>query len=1362
MIAPEQFDWEALLHSSSVQIHLSYSGSKKEFRGTGFIVAPGIIATAAHVVDWTKGLPASEIYVRPRASKTFVSVDPQSIKLTPDGAAVLTVISGITDRLEEPFVGVPGGLVALTNSIYTSGDPLVAFGFPELIFTHGGQASTLEVIGDSFEGPDALRRLRVKGASLKNGTSGSPVVNLRTGGVCGFVHSSNLHGEGHLVSIASLTELVSSLSSVTSTVWSDSLSDDQLRAGRWAFPTLELRKYMTAMEGKAEKHPYSGALDRALPALSKIHHQQSQVRWMTTGADDVASRTAFSNEPRTTLHAGTRNSNVALAHGGLLIGEPGGGKSSALQMLIVSMCRDFATGLNKRIPATISATDISMSSPLPASLSRIANRELFFGDNEVSPDLFSNPPLHGGKWHLVVDGLDEVLDANARKKLLAKLVREVDKHQAMILTITSRQLPLPEMQTIEEALPGGIWELQPFDEGQSILVMKEWFTELDRPDLAQNIGTEAARIRDRVAPNLLNNPLMLSMICQLVCWDDLLEIPHSRYQIYKQYVEALRDRFFSENAGNALLQISTLTGRYGERARESAARSAENIYQELGEVSLDWLISDAPQKFKTLSERYERPNNVRPADWDNALEALVRRTGIAAKSGEGLRFLHQTIAEYLAAWTLEQVTTANDRALIGLVDRQSHLSMRHSFIRFAVPLWLNDQRFGSWITSAIRSGEGSIVRLVDEVIQDGVALPPAILDAVSDKIVADLHKHSRGTNEVELIRLLNDVASSSRVDEELRFLIGSSLVSPSTRLWSLVVLAGRSKGEDARIPSAEDPDLDEIELAVAALVATNDHKHVDLVTSLASDDAIGTDARAVITFAMASNTGAAPTRPSRDNLRALIPRLFSQPQSVGAIDRIVSTIRVHHPAANVQLVEQAYAATSLALEGRHWRSGQPHLSHSAAVAQILADLGMGAKTVAMSLLHDAVSEGDFTLGQLESDFGQELVMLVTGALEVDKLEFHEEIPAETARKMVVAMNRDIRVLVVKIADRLQNARTWGFLDTDTATRMAKETLEIYAPLAHRMRMQTIRWELEDLSFSILYPKLYVEIDRLVHKMTPNREEYVKRAIDSVVGDLKRSGIKGSVTGRPKQYYAIYQDLVVRGREFDEIYDLVAVRVLVRSVRECYAALGAIHDRWTPIPGRFKDFIATPRFDLYQSLHSTVIGPDGRPVEVIIRTQEMHQRAENGAVDQREPVARAWASRKSQPLVDVDDMAWSALTASWESDPTAADEFRDSMQTEMGAKELYVFTPKGRVIGLPAGATPLDFAYAVHTDIGHRTMGAKVNGRLTMLESELVSGDTVEIFSSKNRESGPSLEWLDHIKSKKAKRAIRKWFAQTSH
>ena len=494
--------------------------------------------------------------------------------------------------------------------------------------------------------------------------------------------------------------------------------------------------------------------------------------------------------------------------------------------------------------------------------------------------------------------------------------------------------------------------------------------------------------------------------------------------------------------------------------------------------------------------------------------------------------------------------------------------------------------------------------------------------------------------------------------------------------------------------------------------------------------------------------------------RALLPRLFSRSETGGALERILRALRQTNPRADVAIVERAYQVAKAAHEGQLRKSGEPYITHPLAVAEILVELGIGAKTIAAALLHDTVEDTAYTLDAVTRDFGAEIGLLVDGVTKLDRLKLGEDAQAETVRKMVVAMSKDIRVILIKLADRLHNARTWGFVESESAERKARETLEIYAPLAHRLGIQTIKWELEDLSFAVLHPKLYVEIDSLVTERTPESDRFVKEIIDQISGDLKAARVKAQVAGRQKQHYSIYQKMIRQSRDFQEIYDLTGIRILVSSIRDCYAALGAVHARWNPIPGRFKDYIATPKFNLYQSLHTTVFGPDGKAVEIQIRTMDMHKRAEYGvAAHWKYKERQVLGSKSSDEILPDENMAWLAHITDWEGETEDPSEFLDTLRYEIGAKEVYVFTPKGKVIGLSVGATPVDFGYAVHTEIGHRVMGAKVNGRLVPLDTKLGSGDTVEVLTSKNPEAGPSQDWLNFATNQRARSKIRNWFTK---
>ncbi len=479
------------------------------------------------------------------------------------------------------------------------------------------------------------------------------------------------------------------------------------------------------------------------------------------------------------------------------------------------------------------------------------------------------------------------------------------------------------------------------------------------------------------------------------------------------------------------------------------------------------------------------------------------------------------------------------------------------------------------------------------------------------------------------------------------------------------------------------------------------------------------------------------------------------------LEPLLQTVRATHPRADLSIIEKAYDVAERAHRGQLRKSGDAYITHPLAVTTILAELGMTPATLAAALLHDTVEDTAYSLGQLEKDFGREVAMLVDGVTKLDKVTYGDAAQAETVRKMVVAMAKDIRVLVIKLADRLHNARTWRYVSVESAQRKARETLEIYAPLAHRLGMNTIKWELEDLSFATLYPKVYDEIVRLVAERAPAREEYLATVREQVSSDLRSAKIKATVTGRPKHYYSVYQKMIVRGRDFEDIYDLVAVRVLVDSVRDCYAALGALHARWNPLPGRFKDYIAMPKFNMYQSLHTTVIGPGGKPVEIQIRTHTMHRRAEYG-------VAAHWKYKEDATAPARPVRATAAPSTTWPGCASCSTGRRRrptpaSSSTPCGSRSTPARStssrPRGRSWRCPAGSTPVDFAYAVHTEVGHHCIGGRVNGRLVPLESTLENGDVVEVLTSKADGAGPSRDWLTFVKSPRARNKIRQWFSK---
>jgi guanosine-3',5'-bis(diphosphate) 3'-pyrophosphohydrolase len=490
----------------------------------------------------------------------------------------------------------------------------------------------------------------------------------------------------------------------------------------------------------------------------------------------------------------------------------------------------------------------------------------------------------------------------------------------------------------------------------------------------------------------------------------------------------------------------------------------------------------------------------------------------------------------------------------------------------------------------------------------------------------------------------------------------------------------------------------------------------------------------------------------------ILSRLRSgEPEAHDGIEALVRTVKGYNPKADLKEIERAYRFAAEHHEGQKRLSGEDFIEHPLAVAQILADLGLDTTTLEAALLHDTVEDTDVSVADLESGFGPEVSRIVDGLTKLDALSFrsreHEQ--AENVRKMIVAMAGDIRVLLIKLADRLHNMRTLSALPKDKQRRIATATLEIYAPLAHRLGVQQVKWELEDLSFKTLHPGPYHEIASLVEKRRGERQQYVEGVLDAARARIREADLKAEVEGRPKHLYSIYEKMVVGGKEFNEIYDLAGIRVQVDSVRDVYAALGAIHSLWKPVPGRFKDYIAMPKSNMYQSLHTTVVGPQGRPIEVQIRTREMHRTAEYG-------IAAHWRykeGRDGKKAKEAADLAWLGQMLEWLKDMADPREFMEGLKIDLYGGQVFCFTPKGDVMNLPAGATPVDFAYAIHTEVGHRTIGAKVNGKLVPLDYELRTGDAVDILTSKAQGEGPSQDWLRWVKTPRARNKIRQWFSR---
>src|SRR6187431_43579 len=485
----------------------------------------------------------------------------------------------------------------------------------------------------------------------------------------------------------------------------------------------------------------------------------------------------------------------------------------------------------------------------------------------------------------------------------------------------------------------------------------------------------------------------------------------------------------------------------------------------------------------------------------------------------------------------------------------------------------------------------------------------------------------------------------------------------------------------------------------------------------------------------------------------------TQPHHESLVEELLTSIESYNPGVDHDLIRRAFETAETRHRGQVRRSGEEFIHHPWGVACICAELHLDEQTIAAALLHDVVEDTDAELDEVRAEFGPDIALLVEGVTKLTRISFQsrEQAEAENYRKMIVAMAQDVRVILIKLADRLHNMRTIEYLGKRKQAQKARETLEVYAPLAHRLGIHAIKWELEDLAFQTLHPRKYAEIKAMVADRRADREEQAEKAAEILGEELEKADVPADITGRAKHLYSIYDKMAKRGREFNEIYDLTALRVICERVgeegtRDCYAALGLVHSLWKPMPGRFKDLIAMPKLNRYRSLHTTVIGPEGRPLEIQVRTREMHEEAEYG-------VAAHWVYKRGRAAKTDDEwITWVKSLMDWQADEQDPGEYMRSLRTDLFADEVYVFTPKGEVKVLPSGATPIDFAYAVHTDVGHRTVGAKVNGRIVPLHYRLKSGDFVEILTAKTGR-GPSRDWMSLAASSRARNKIRQWFSR---
>lgn len=1082
----------------------------------------------------------------------------------------------------------------------------------------------------------------------------------------------------------------------------------------------------------------SGVLaeDGELPPLANVYEIPTLVRH-DTGTKDVRSATLYD----------LLKSDESF----ILVAGPGGGKSAALRMCCVGA--EVAMGMHgipHIVPVPVLASDIDPSEPITSSLWRSLNRIPSFSESRWSEDLFDNAPIPGHRWCLLVDGLDEVVDRNRRVRIVAKLHEVLRSHKQLRIVIATRPLALAEHSGLGR-LVGPVWLLEPLTRLQQVAVVRSWIGDAGDPG---DVDRRVVGILAQTPEDLLGNPLLLSIACRIRAIDASAEIPGSRYGLLQAYCDAVRRVFYRPEGRPLIDEAIEAAAPFGPRSKLAAQEVIEGTYHYLGGSALSWIESG---RDRPIVEMPSPPagSGIGKVEWEDLCRNIYRRSGLVHLEEDEVLFVHQIVAEFAAADECARDEARGARLLTVLVGEAPPMDIwaNHSFMRFVSSKWIEEDRFLEYLRVSIARGDQHALDLIAGLAADRIAVPRSLVPIVSAAMAMSFDDHTDLFALERAIDVRTAIADLHLVPDLLA-LSESSEARPDVRMRAYLAAVGRHMGS----ASPSDGELvgwsDGLRFDLRKWFSGTEEWILNGAVSLARDDRIGYFDRLELVEALSFVGNEAASE---------LSGVLGQSRIVP----LLRAVRSGHPNSDVALIERAFQVAERAHRGQENRSSDSHVTHPVAVATILADLGFEGTTIAGAMLRNTVGGADYSLDLLRNDFGDEIALLVDGVVQLDKVQYGDSAQADEVRKMVVAMAKDIRVLVIKLADRLHNARTWLGERSKSAERSAIETLEIYAPLAHRLGMGVVKRELEELSFQALYPKVYEEIVHLVAERAPVREEALREVNDWINSDLSASGIEAVVTGRPNHYYSIYRRMIIRGHDFAETYDLTATHLLVGSVSDCYAALGVMHARWNPIPGTFEDKIAMPEFGIYQSLETTVIGPGGKPVEIQIRTHDMHRRAEYGIgaglrkhkeeADRRAGGIALGGDSEGEP--GRPEMEWLRQLVDWQRETADPLEFLEFLRFEISGGEVYVFTPKGAAMALPAGATPVDFAYGLDGDVGRRTMGARVNGRLVPLDSPLESGDVVDILTSKSEAAGPSADWLGFVKSPRARNKIRLWFTK---
>ena len=1344
---------EQLLEAATVSLRIPVENGTGQ--ATGFFIAPRIVATCAHVF---KGLEDQEI---------AGAVDGQHFKLRASDIECFQNHEGLDVALlrlaeapqpeqdeapqpgqdEAPGPGhdeAPGpdrDYVLVSNEL-ALGDWLWTFGFPVGTYA-GGQPADFKCLGFSkLHQGAALQLARVAGVWVGPGYSGSPVLNRRTGAVCGMLCTSDKEGRGsaHLLPIAEILAVSDELRKTHAEpesrqrAWLDRLDDARVQAGGWRYPGPAIRDYLTTALQAAEQHPYPGVdPGKVPPTLSEVYvHQEARAG---PGAEDLP-REAQMLPARTVFEPPGSS---------VLVGTAGSGKSSLFRIAVTTEVREWQGGKPIRwVPVRVQAADLVAARTVPAAIAASVCDDLCtFGLKQSWPaETFARPPFPDAEWLVLVDGLDELISADQRQDVLTKLAGLNARDERIFRFVVATRPPAEDNSAIPLGWAPRRFELLPFTDGQFSKVAANWF-ELELPEVADAVEQFLIQVRERELAEIARNPLMAAILCQLFASAPGSSLPPGRSRIFDAFEELLSNRMYSRSRGGIRYQLEAALERFGKIAVDAGETLLARAPDLIRYLAWRRISGDTTATMDLVSNRLAglKPRHVSATAWQGVLRDLLRRSGVLQERAGDFVFFHRTIAEHLAAQHVAADPGLSDDEFSRVFNQPLWQEVQ-SYARFLVATWAGRPDLPGTLNRVLEESGLAGARFVTSLQTDGLELPRELYDG-------------------SLVRLLD-------------FAVDPDLPEPDRRAAAETVLAGdKSFGIDLLVSAVRAPSLGtpyrswaleklaaaQHRLSPGPAPRSLESTLLHAMRSLAEQS--GDNGRDLINFVATDSSW--PRQGREWAAQAL--QAAGQPAS-DVLEPLIKALRATHPEADIRLIERAYDVAAYWHRGQTRKSRDPYISHPLAAAKILAESGLNIETICAALLHDTVEESPYTLAELRGEFGADIAGLVDGVTKLDKIQYGESAEAETVRKMVVSMSSDVRVLLIEIACRLDFMRTLGHVPRQEQEQSSRQALEIFAPLAQRLGMTTIQRELEDLAFAIMHPREYRGIARRFSELLPMPDAFLQEVIADVRADLRDTRIKGTVTGRVKHYYSIHQKMMAHGVDFDEIYDLVGVRILVDTVRDCYASLGTIHARWNPVRGQFRDFIAMPDFSMYQSLHTTVIGPGGKPVELQIRTWDMHKRAEYG------PPAQWWhqwetggraaregkASSATKAKDEASEMAWLRQLVDWQRETKDPEEFLDSMRFEMGGAEIYVFTPRGEVIALPPGSTPVDFGYAVHTEVGHRTIGARINGCQVALDSPLDNGDTVELVTSKAQEAGPNRDWLNFVKSARARNKIRQWFS----